>query len=253
MGRADGRIEPGQPLKSAISARAWNRAQDAADIVLGERTRFAAGASTSSSAPFVSTVCLNSTGSVVPRWGIVAITGVAVYPGGDDDPRTKQFEASPILTGGMPSASTARFAVALEPLAVGAYGRVAVSGVVPVRVEIRSGDHTSCGPKDSVEELVSGRGGARFLWKSSGNDLGNWALVALGEPEPHRLGKIDSTWTKGDYRPVEHLDENGDSLDPQSFFYATNWFSDVEVEEDSSKKVLCIEIHGAWLLVAAEC
>lgn len=31
----NGRIYPGQPLRSAISARAWNRAQDAADIVLG--------------------------------------------------------------------------------------------------------------------------------------------------------------------------------------------------------------------------
>lgn len=35
--RRDGRIEPGQPLKTAISATAWNRAQDAADVVLGQR------------------------------------------------------------------------------------------------------------------------------------------------------------------------------------------------------------------------
>jgi hypothetical protein len=35
MPRTDGRIEKGQSLKTAISARAWNRAQDAADIVLG--------------------------------------------------------------------------------------------------------------------------------------------------------------------------------------------------------------------------
>jgi hypothetical protein len=35
MPRADGRLEPGQPLRGAISARAWNRAQDAADLVLG--------------------------------------------------------------------------------------------------------------------------------------------------------------------------------------------------------------------------
>jgi|GEM_PF-3914052 len=40
--RKDGRIEPGQPIASAISARAWNRAQDAADIVLGNRPGFAA-------------------------------------------------------------------------------------------------------------------------------------------------------------------------------------------------------------------
>jgi len=44
MARSDGRVEPGQSLKSAFSARAWNRAQDAADIVLGERTVFGAEA-----------------------------------------------------------------------------------------------------------------------------------------------------------------------------------------------------------------
>jgi len=35
MPRLDGRIEKGQRIGSAISARAWNRAQDAADVVLG--------------------------------------------------------------------------------------------------------------------------------------------------------------------------------------------------------------------------
>lgn len=37
MAKPDGRIEKGQRLSTAISARAWNRAQDAADIVLGAR------------------------------------------------------------------------------------------------------------------------------------------------------------------------------------------------------------------------
>jgi hypothetical protein len=40
--RQNGRIEPGQRLSGAISARAWNRAQDAADIVLGDRVGFLA-------------------------------------------------------------------------------------------------------------------------------------------------------------------------------------------------------------------
>lgn len=40
--RADGRIQPGQKLATAISARAWNRAQDAADIVLGQGEDLAA-------------------------------------------------------------------------------------------------------------------------------------------------------------------------------------------------------------------
>lgn len=37
MARSDGRIESGQRLTSAISARAWNRAQEAADLVLGRQ------------------------------------------------------------------------------------------------------------------------------------------------------------------------------------------------------------------------
>lgn len=41
--RQDGRIESGQKLTTAISARAWNRAQDAADIVLRDRVAFGAG------------------------------------------------------------------------------------------------------------------------------------------------------------------------------------------------------------------
>lgn len=35
MARNDGRVEKGQSIRSAFSAKAWNRAQDAADIVLG--------------------------------------------------------------------------------------------------------------------------------------------------------------------------------------------------------------------------
>lgn len=37
MPRPDGRVQPGQRLDTAFSARAWNRAQDAADLVLGDR------------------------------------------------------------------------------------------------------------------------------------------------------------------------------------------------------------------------
>jgi hypothetical protein len=37
MPRPDGRVRPGQKLDTAFSARAWNRAQDAADLVLGDR------------------------------------------------------------------------------------------------------------------------------------------------------------------------------------------------------------------------
>lgn len=43
MARNDGRVEKGQSIRSAFSAKAWNRAQDAADIVLGGRPSITAG------------------------------------------------------------------------------------------------------------------------------------------------------------------------------------------------------------------
>ena len=50
MAKPDGRIEKGQRLSTAISARAWNRAQDAADIVLGVRPGVTAGSAASTPA-----------------------------------------------------------------------------------------------------------------------------------------------------------------------------------------------------------
>lgn len=43
MARNDGRVEKGQSIRSAFSAKAWNRAQDAADIVLGAQPGIEAG------------------------------------------------------------------------------------------------------------------------------------------------------------------------------------------------------------------
>jgi hypothetical protein len=53
MGRPDGRIEKGQRLSSAISAKAWNRAQEAADRVLGAGTGFSVDDALASSSRLV--------------------------------------------------------------------------------------------------------------------------------------------------------------------------------------------------------
>lgn len=64
MGRPDGRIERGQRLGSAISARAWNRAQDAADVVLGVRPGFEAGPAVATQYAIVVPVKLTSAPTV---------------------------------------------------------------------------------------------------------------------------------------------------------------------------------------------
>lgn len=60
MGRPDGRIEKGQSLKTAISARAWNRAQDAADVVLGVGTGVTGGALSFDQGPYTWVYAYNS-------------------------------------------------------------------------------------------------------------------------------------------------------------------------------------------------
>ena len=66
MARNDGRIEAGQKLAGAISARAWNRAQDAADRVLGVGTGFTGGGATGADpAPNV-VLIKNDSGADVP-------------------------------------------------------------------------------------------------------------------------------------------------------------------------------------------
>ena len=82
MARADGRVEPGQSLKSAFSARAWNRAQDAADIVLNERTVF--GAEPGLSAPTVlrsKASLLNGAPFRQTRFGMIVNSADQNFPG----------------------------------------------------------------------------------------------------------------------------------------------------------------------------
>lgn len=64
--RQDGRVEVGQKISTAFSARAWNRAQEAADIVLGDKTRFGAGGTN-----------VEPTRIVVPCFVTSTVTGVA--------------------------------------------------------------------------------------------------------------------------------------------------------------------------------
>lgn len=177
MSRPDGRIEPGQPLRSAISARAWNRAQDAADLVLGQQGGITAGTSAAVPRPYTWVHCKPSV--TVARWGIVAITGVAITPTSDSNAEaTKSFQDTPVLTGGTPSDTTTAWGVAVEPIESGKIGRVAVGGVV------------QCKAAD-----LGKAAGAAVLWKDS-----NWALIRLQSGIVR--GTFTGTWSKGSTKTV---------------------------------------------------
>jgi hypothetical protein len=70
------RIEKGQKLSSAVSARAWNRAQDAADVVLGSVTSFDAVPGKAGPASLVVPCLVTTTINKVLPGHIVTFTGV---------------------------------------------------------------------------------------------------------------------------------------------------------------------------------
>lgn len=183
MRRNDGRIEPGQPLRGAISAKAWNRAQDAADVVLGQRPSVFAGGVRGPEPPHNACPCMPSV--AVDRWAVLEITGLNVLPSGPTGPGNGQFESLPVLTADTPTAETQSIAIALEPIAVDTVGRVAVAGVVPVKLEIVDTAHKFARCKASTSEMVTDWGGpAIILWKEDAAGSDKWGLVRIGEAMP---------------------------------------------------------------------
>jgi len=226
MARPDGRIEKGQRLSSAISARAWNRAQEAADRVLGAGTGFEADGIRGPSAPYTFVLCKPSV--TVQRWGVLEITGVEITPTGATGAATSQFESMPVLTGGTPSATTTAWCVAVEPIGAGQIGRVAVAGVVQVKVA-------------DLGKAV----GACVLWKNS-----EWALIRM--EGGLRLGTISATWNKGSTATVQEQFGDGSAKTGSPTFTATNYFATVTVSS-GTKRVACGKVDDKWLLIAAEC
>jgi hypothetical protein len=115
----------------------------------------------------------------VARWGVLAITGVAITPTGSSGGATASFEEMPVLTGGTPSVTTTAWCVAVEPIESGKIGRVAVGGVVQCKVEVDKADDKFVGCSGGgLKTGVKGEG--LILYKESGTGSGKWALVRLG-------------------------------------------------------------------------
>jgi hypothetical protein len=126
--------------------------------------------------PYTWVLAKNTTSSEVPRWGVLAITGMDITPGSNTT-ATSQFEQLPVVAGGTPSDTTTAWCVAVEPIAAGKIGRVAIGGVVQVKVEVANASHVFAKCKASTSELKStDNGEGVILWKGSGQ----WALVRLG-------------------------------------------------------------------------
>jgi hypothetical protein len=255
MAAPHGRIEPGQPLESAISARAWNRAQDAADIVFGAGAGQSAAASRISGAPYVALPCKNLSPDDVPQFGLLKIYDLEILPTGDN---VSQFRTRPVLRCNSPDGTDARhsrIAIAVEPIKSQCVGMVAVSGVVQAKINIVDNTHWFAVPQyNNVQQLKTHASyGHRILWKSFSTGSNKWALVLVNNVEEQtiRLGRISNAWSKGDTKLVTPYDGFGNEIAGAAQFEAINRFATIETE--TPIWVACHRIDDIWHLIAAEC
>jgi hypothetical protein len=182
MARNDGRIEPGQKLSSAISARAWNRAQQAADVVLGERDQFATSAKEYWGRAANVIYIRNDSNADVGRCHVLGIAGVVVDPT-SSDAAAAAFVERPVLTGWTPQTGVndTKFAICIEPIAIGGIGRAAVGGMLAVKVRIDDESHgfATVLDGDATQLRSAGCGILQLLWKESGTGDNKWAVGVM--------------------------------------------------------------------------
>jgi len=250
MARNDGKLEPGQKLNKAITARSWNLMVDAAEIVLGAPQDFSADGVQGPAAPNHTILCRNDSGAAVGRWGVLAITGMVIAPSGATGAATLSWQTSPAVIGVAPPTGTVGgFVVAVEPIASGKIGRAAVAGVVQAKVDVSDASHGFAVPQaGSTSAFASASSGAvKILWKQ-GTGSGQWALLLFDNGGPMtRLGKVSSTWSKGSTATVTEYTGAGTSKG--TTFTSSNVFATVT----GPAWVACTLIDSTWHLIAAEC
>ena len=184
MSRANGRVQPGQNIAAAFSARAWNRAQDAADIVLGDRGSVVADALTTAQRAANIVMVKNGSDLVVPRFGVLGISGVQINPTGlpVDDSTALQFAQNPVVTGVTPTlVHVERFVVLLEPVEVDKLARAAIGGVFACRVYVVDESHgfATIRENDTTQLESTSCGVLQLLWKEAGIGPNKWALGVM--------------------------------------------------------------------------
>jgi len=208
-------VNPGDPIRLAASQiNGLNR-------LLNVNAGFHSPAATEQPTPYTWVMAKNNTGSTVPRWGVLAITGMDITPGSSAN-ATSQFEQLPVVAGGTPDATAKPWCVAVEPIAAGKVGRVAVGGVVQLKAED-----------------LGKAAGAQVLWKDS-----NWALIRLHSGVVR--GVFSAPWSKGSTATVYDSVTSGVTYTGVKNYFAT-------VGGSSNKACAIAYVGGEWILIAAEC
>jgi hypothetical protein len=187
MGDAFRKVRSGQALR--IPAAAYNAFVEAA-VTQRRRERNSGAGPALEPAPRGIVLVRNDSEEEIEPYHALAIAGVLVEPGEDDQERT--FHRRTPLTGAIATeeSPTLSFVVALQPIKPGKLGRCVLTGVTPARVLITNETDTTC-ELAAGETVLAGTpmGGIPILWKEAGTGE-KWAVIEMGRPSPGRVTAI---------------------------------------------------------------
>jgi hypothetical protein len=211
------RIHAGDTIE-AISARAWNAlVSDLENRQLPSLPFDFSTAPGSRTAIYIK----NIAPSTIPSFGVLGIEGPLYTPSASANALTF-FQRHPVLRGTIPAASVHRskFVIPHKPIKAGQIGRAYIQGLIPVKLQIVSANHTHADVEDgNTLRLRSGYvGAAEIVWKESGTGVKNalirypvldWAVI-YGKMEEEILPgetKNMRVWRQGtstaDIEPVK--------------------------------------------------
>jgi hypothetical protein len=182
--------------------------------------------------PYTWVLCKPSV--TVERWDILAITGFEITPTSDASASdaTKSFESQPVITGGTWSNTATAWCVAIEPIAAGKIGRVAVAGVVQLKAA-----------------NLGKAAGAEVLYKNL-----YWSLIRMHAGIVR--GTFEGAWAKGATKTVSASLAHASSENAQSF-NVKNYFASIpptaQVQKNCAIALVGSPEGSEWILIAAEC
>lgn len=207
------RVQPGQSVKQALSALAWNRMVDATNWVDAQRNSSRVPAGFEDPRRLIVRV-LNSTDDPLSPYGIVGLDGPIITPDADEG----VFLAEITFRGVAPLVPDhrAKFGVLIDPLASGEIGRAIVDGLAIVRLDVRSDYH----PYADVAALQTGHlrsagyGSAQILWTAPADEedesAPRWAIVRLGLPPGGEcIFELTANLAPGGHTPAVFCEWNG--------------------------------------------
>jgi len=215
------KVSPGDPLR--IKAGTWNGVMDATRAVLAGRPAGLGSALPGVGTPLRDAVTIlvrNDSGSDLDPLSVVGLGAPVVTPTDNET----EFRENAALAASVPDADTdaGRFAILLEGIPAGEFGRALLAGVTAVKLQVGDADHRFADVTDGdASKLTTAEaGGAQILWKEAGTGT-KWGLVRLGVPDGAAAGlwaKLTQTWgtdttgTTIEAHPCADADGNGEDL-----------------------------------------